>query len=201
MDIEELILLKEHSQLLVMNSWRYDIPQEQRNIIIANALNSCVIHKKFHINGYLITNRRVFLIGSSETTPFQEVLYHFYYEVETGIVAYKKTHNEYDDEHHLAYYTQHKLFTNFPFYNEHIRSIITGKKVVLDYYDPNLARLKAYIHRHTYCSAIDYADDTNETINFLVDIEDLIEIDDDIKTLIKNGKSPVIVKKIEQRNT
>jgi hypothetical protein len=185
MDIEELILLKEHSELLVMNAWRYEIPQEQRNIIIANALNSCTKDKNLRINGYLITNRRVFLIGSSETTPFLEILYHFYFLVETGIAEYKKAHNEYDDAYHLAHHTQYKLFIRYPFYNEHIRSLIMGKEVKLDYYDPNLARLKAYIHTHNYCSALDYADDTNGTI----------DAKDDIKTLIKNGRSPVIVKK------
>ncbi|QHI37234.1 hypothetical protein IMCC3317_26120 [Kordia antarctica] len=157
MDIEELILLKEHSQLLVMNDWRYEIPQEQRNIIIANALNQCTNDKNFNLIGYLITNRRVFMIGGSETTPFLEILYHFYYLVETGIAEYKKAHNEYDDEHHLEHHTKHKLFVRYPFYNEHIRSLITGKEVELVYYDPDLARLKGYIHNHKYCSALDYA--------------------------------------------
>jgi hypothetical protein len=157
MDIEELILLREHSQLLVMNSWRYEIPHEQRNIIIANSLNHCTNHKDFNVLGYLITNRRLFLIGSSETTPFLEIVYHFYYQVETGIAEYKKLHNEYDDAYHLAHNTQYKLFTRYLFYNEHIRSLILGKEVKLDYYDPNLARLKGYIHNHSYCSAFDYA--------------------------------------------
>jgi hypothetical protein len=157
MDIEELILLREHSQLLVMNSWRYQIPQEQRNIIIANALNNCTKNKNLRISGYLITNRRVFLIGSSETTPFLEIVYHFYDQVETGIAEYKKLHNEYDDAYHLAHNTQYKLFTRYLFYNEHIRSLILGKEVKVDYYDSNLARLKGYIHNHSYCSAFDYA--------------------------------------------
>jgi len=156
MGIEELILLREPSQLLVMNSWRYEIPDEQRNIIIANALNDCTKNKGFNILGYLITNRRVFLIGSSETTPFLEILYHFYAQVETGIVEYKKLHNEYDDAYHLAHNSQYKLFTKYIFQNEHIRRLILGEKVELNYYDPNLARLKAYIHNHRYCSALHY---------------------------------------------
>ena len=90
MDIEELILLPEHSQLLVMNSWRHEIPQERRNIIIAEALNSCTIHKDFKLLGYLITNRRLFLIGASEVTPFQEVVQYFYHQVSLVIMNYKK---------------------------------------------------------------------------------------------------------------
>ncbi|WP_420571489.1 hypothetical protein [Kordia sp.] len=170
-DIEELILLPEHSRLLVMNSWRHDIPQEYRNIIIANALNHCTIHKQLNLIGYLITSRRLFIIGASETTAFQEILYNFYYQVETGIAEYKKRVNEYDDVYHKVHYAQHKLFTPYPFYNDYIRNLIIGKDVELDYYDPYLARLKAYIHNHNYCSALDYAGgkspvivDTNEII-------------------------------------
>ena len=110
--IEELILLREHSQLLVLNDWRYEIPTEQRNIILANALNQCANDKKFTIVGYLITNRRVFLIGASETTSFQEILQYFYTKVGIGISAYKKTNNTYHDEYQLG---QHQLFKNILF--------------------------------------------------------------------------------------
>lgn len=149
--------LRTHSQLLVMNDWRYEIPHEQRNIIIANALNNCVVDKDFNIYGYLITNKRVFLIGSSEITPFNEVLSYFYNKVNLGILAYKKIINSYETKTLLKDVIHHELFIKYPFYNDHIRSLITGKKVKLPYYDPNLARLKNYIHYHNYCSALDYA--------------------------------------------
>lgn len=157
MSQEEKISPKEHAQILVMNSWYKQIPEAQRNIIIANALNTCVIDKSFKITGYLITNTRIFLIGYSEKTPFQDVLEHFYLQVEIGIVNYKKMRNQYSDAHHLEHYTPHKLFTLFPFYNDDTRKLITGKKVSIPYYDPRLARLKDYIHHHNYCSILDYA--------------------------------------------
>ena len=156
MDIEEFILLKEHSQLLVMNAWQHEIPQEQRNIIIAEALNRCVIDLDFFILGYLITNRRVFLIGSSETRPFQKILQHFYKQVALGIIAYKNRMRQYNNEYILAPEATQKLFKEFPFYNDHIRQLITGKEVELPYYDPHLARLKNYIYHSNYCSASDY---------------------------------------------
>ena len=136
MDIEELITFNEHSRLLVMHSWRKEIPQPQRSIIIAEALNSCVIDCDFHIAGYLITNRRVFLIGSSETTPFQKIIQHFYKKVAEGISHYKKQTHPYADEYHLKH--SHTLFTAYPFYNTHIRLLITGKNVTSSYYDQNL---------------------------------------------------------------
>lgn len=157
MDIEELILLPEHSQLLVMNSWRHEIPQERRNIIIAEALNSCTIHKDFKLLGYLITNRRLFLIGASEVTPFQEVLQYFYHQVSLGIINYKKMMNHYHDEAYLLSENTHQLFTKYPFYNSYIKNLITGKEVNLQYNDPHLSRLKDYIHNYNYSSAIDYA--------------------------------------------
>ena len=163
MDIEELILLKEHSQLLVMNSWRHDVPQEQRNIIIAEALNSCTVDKNFNVLGYLITNRRVFLIGSSVTTPFQEILQYFYYRVAVGIISYKRRMHHYKEERHeedeefIKPEDHHNLFMKYPFYNVYIRRLITGKEVNLPYHDPHLERLKDYIHGYNYCSALDYS--------------------------------------------
>ena len=157
MEIEELLLPIQHSQLLVMHTWRYEIPQEKRNIIIANALNHCTNDKRFYVVGYLITNRRVFLIGSSETTSFKEVLDYFYYHVDIGILEYKKEIDKYENHGFSNPKPLKKLFTKYPFYNEHIKSLITGKKVTSIYYDPQLARLKNLIHNSNYCSALDYA--------------------------------------------
>lgn len=156
MDIEELILLREHSQLLVMGSWRKDIPQEQRNIIIAEALNSCSVDKNFNVLGYLITNRRVFLIGSSETTPFQKILQHFYKKVALGILNYINATRLYHEEATIELEYLDPLFSEYPFYNVYIRRLITGKKVEIPYYDPHLERLKDYIYASNYCSALDY---------------------------------------------
>jgi hypothetical protein len=156
MDIEELILLKEHSQLLVMHSWRKEIPLAHRNIIIAEALNSCTVDENFHITGYLITNRRVFVVGWSETTPFQRILQHFYRKVAEGIFNYKKHTYQLEDEPYLEARHTNTLFTTYPFYNNHIRTLITGKKLVSAYYDPHIERLKEYIKYHNYCSALDY---------------------------------------------
>lgn len=156
MDIEELILLKEHAQLLVMNSWRKDIPEDQRNIIISEALNSCTVELNFNVIGYLITNRRVFLIGSSETTPFQKILQHFYRQVGLGILNYKNRKRRYDEMPYTKLTYPDALFTEYPFYNMYIRRLITGKDVELPYYDPHLERLKDYINGYNYCSALDY---------------------------------------------
>ncbi|MEM6684606.1 MAG: hypothetical protein AAF617_02330 [Bacteroidota bacterium] len=156
MDIEELILLKEHSQLLVMNSWRKDIPKAQRNIIIAEALNSCTVDENFNVIGYLITSRRVFLIGSSETTPFQKILHHFYRQVALGIVNYKNRNRRYDVDPEAALAYDDDLFTEYPFYNVYVRRLITGQEVALQYHDPHLERLKDYIKGYNYCSALDY---------------------------------------------
>ncbi len=156
MTIEEIIKIKEHSQLLVMNSWRKDIPQEQRNIIIAEALNSCTVDKHFNVTGYLITNRRVFLIGLSETTSFQKILNYFYKKVALGILNYKHTMQHYHEAPHMKHEHSDKLFSEYPFYNIYIRRLITGKTVELPYYDPHLARLETYINGYNYCSALDY---------------------------------------------
>ena len=159
MDIEELILLKENSKLLVMTSWRHDIPHEVRNIMIAESLNDCTVHKDFNVLGYLITERRIFLIGSSLTTPFQEILEYFYRQVAKRIFQFEKvTHqnDDYDDYEH-DYIDYLELFDTYPFYNEYVRQLITGKKIVTSYYDPYVEKLKAYIHDHNYCSALDYA--------------------------------------------
>ena len=45
----------------------------------------------------------------------------------------------------------------YPFLNDYIRALITGKEVHIGYYDPYLERLKQYIHNHNYCSALDYS--------------------------------------------
>ncbi|AXG69249.1 hypothetical protein KORDIASMS9_01469 [Kordia sp. SMS9] len=156
MTIEEIIRFKKHAQLLVMHSWRKDIPQDQRNIIIAEALNSCTVEKNFNIIGYLITNRRVFLIGSSETTSFQKILQYFYEQVAVGIINYKNMMHHYHKEAHIELEHVDKLFTEYPFYNEYIRRLITGKTVELPYYDPHLERLETYINGYNYCSALDY---------------------------------------------
>lgn len=151
---------KLHSQLLVMTAWRKDIPEEQKNIIIANALNYCTYYEGLEIIGYLITKRRVFLIAYSEHTPFNEILRIFFYQVAVGIIEYKTMLQMYDGSKKLLQPDGYsKLFKKFPFYNIFIKKIITGqeKEIDIKYYDPHLARLEDQIHNYNYSSAIDYS--------------------------------------------
>ncbi len=48
--------------VLVLGQWKNQIPNEQANIIIADALNYCTYHKFFLVMGYLITKRRLCLV-------------------------------------------------------------------------------------------------------------------------------------------
>jgi len=147
---------KRYEQLLVMESWCKEIEEEQRNIIISEALNYCSYYENLEVLGYLITKRRLFLIARSRRVLFDKILTVFYNQVAKGIAAYKKINGGYKHELVLVNDT-HKLFRKYPFYNKYIQKIIIGQQINLPYYDPHLVRLKDQIHNYNYCSALDYA--------------------------------------------
>lgn len=148
---------KEVDLLLVMKSWVKNIPENDRNIIISQALNHCVKHKKVKIIGYLITKRRLFLIIIIKNHSLQQVLDGFYEQVALGIIQYEKMRAKYRKEAYLINENYQELFERFPFFNPNIKAIITGQVIKLKYYDPHIARLEDQIKNYNFCSKIDYS--------------------------------------------
>ncbi len=146
-----------HYLTLVMGSWKKDIPENQRNVIIANALNHCSYKDHLKVVGYLITNRRVFLILKDRKESIDEILFILYEQVLLGIYEYEKVVKKYSSRELPTPKGHDHLFEIYPFYNYYIRRLITGGKIRLPYYDPHLARLEAQIHNYDFCSAIDYS--------------------------------------------
>lgn len=160
MNMQQKIQTGEFSRIFVMNSWSNDIPEVTRNIMIADALNHCVESGELLVFGYLIKNQCVFLIGFSRNVNIEETLNNFFRQVAFEIEAYYQRKNRYENHeitNALKTGSYSYVFTQYPFTDDYIRSIIMGRKVNLPYYDPRLARLEDYLHNANFCSALDYA--------------------------------------------
>jgi len=146
-----------HDLILVMGPWKKDIPENQRNIIIATALNDCSYKGYLKVTGYLITNRRVFLILSDTKEVIDQLLELFYKKVALGIHEYEKMISKYTSKEASLLEEHDALFKKYPFYNWYIKKLITGQKIALPYYDPHVAKLEDQIRDYNFCSAIDYS--------------------------------------------
>jgi len=147
----------EHDMILVMKSWRKNIPKEQRNIIIAFALNHCVNHENFDVIGYFISERKIFLMILEKEQNIASGLAIFYEQVALGIFEYYKKRAPYYDEIELNNENHHELFEKHPFLDDNIKRLIIGEPITLPYYNPKLARLKDKIANTNFCSTIDYS--------------------------------------------
>lgn len=156
--------LHNHKVELKIENWRKHFDLNYVNTIIAMTLNHCTKNKEFIINGYLITSKTIYLIVKTNEKTFDNLLN----KIEIHIHLLLKTHkkeiqNSYEndfieDEEDKTFYTIRKpLFKLYPLKNEHLVQLITGKKVLLPYFDRKLEDLKLLIHNHPFCSAIDYS--------------------------------------------
>ena len=153
--------------MIIMGAWRKELPVEQGNVIIAEALNYCVHHKDIKIKGYLITRRRLFLIAKKEKHSWDHILKVFSDQVTWGIYAYEKLKRGCGNDEEPDWVLPKKPFKSCPFNNPYIAKLLTGKQIHLAYYNPHIVRLEDQINNYNFCSIIDY----------------------------KGGKSPVIVDK------
>ncbi len=145
-----------HHLVLVTKSWGKEIPLNWQYIIIAEALNYCVVNEGVIIKGYWLKEKRLYLIIESIQSKLNHVLNVFAKQILKEIHEYKKLDNEFltSDTNSIIF---NELFYKFPLYNQYIIKLITGKKVMFPYYNPYVARLKNEINNYNYCSAIDYS--------------------------------------------
>ena len=152
-----------HKVTLKIGNWKKHFDFNYVNTIIAMALNHCTKINELVINGYLITSENLYLVIKTNEKTIDATVN----KIELQVILLLKINpkkliqNKYEisfiaDDESIFYAARRPLFKIHPLQNEHLVKLITGKKVVLPYFDRNLESLKAMIHNHSFCSASDY---------------------------------------------
>ncbi len=156
--------LHEHKIELRIGNWSKKFDLNYVNTLIAMTLNHCTKDKDFIINGYLMTSKTVYLIVKKNEKIFDNLLNKIEIHVHLLLKIHKKEiqkshENDFmaDDDDSAFYIIRKPLFKLYPLKNEHLIQLITGKKVLLPYYNRELEDLKLLIRNHPFCSAIDYS--------------------------------------------
>jgi hypothetical protein len=156
--------LHQHKVELKIGNWKKHFDSNYVNTIIAMTLNHCTKDKEYIINGYLITSKTIYLIVKTNEKTFDNLLNKIENHLHLILKMHKKAiQNNYEndfianDEGNNFYTIGKPLFKLFPLKKEHLIQLITGKKVLLPYYNRELEDLKLMIHNHPFCSAIDYS--------------------------------------------
>lgn len=152
-----------HSVTLTIGVWKKHFPELQYRIIIAQAMNVCIRKGDLTVVGYIITEKRVCLVLKMDKKDIYQTLQTFYNSVKREIREYREwmeSRNlirdnkgrfvKIDDPHS-------ELFIQYPFCNENLKRLITGRQVRLSYYNPSLERLRDLVHKNNFCSVQDYA--------------------------------------------
>ena len=168
-----------HSFILNSGEWRTLFDELRYKMLVAEALNATIREHELRgvLVGYHIRDWAVYLVLVTDHKKARKLLHCFFDRVRDGIrnqldLKKKDTLKEMLDEERI---TRHDLFehlfSEMPLRDEQYTRLITGRKVVLPYYDPVLERLKDSIHNDPFCSALDY----------------------------RGGKSPVLVRVMSKR--
>ncbi|MGH2664783.1 hypothetical protein [Flavobacterium sp.] len=156
--------LYHHKVELRLGNWKNNFDISYVNTTIAIALNHCCKYNDLIINGYLITTKNLYLIAKTNEKTIDVILnkierhIHFLLKADNRII--KKNIFNIDfivDDEDVFYEIHEPLFKVYPFKNDHLIQLITGKKVKLPYFDRKLEDLKLMILHHRFCSAIDYS--------------------------------------------
>jgi hypothetical protein len=147
---------KTHSFVLGIKSWKKELPNTWRELIIAEVLNYCVCHEGLIIKGYLLAQKRIYLIAINESQSMENVLTILSKQVAKGIYEYEsRRDNNYEAP--LISKIFDDLFIKHPLYNQYIIKLITGKKIISPYYNRYVVWLENKIRNYNYFSAIDYS--------------------------------------------
>ncbi|HET6992584.1 MAG TPA: hypothetical protein VFJ43_14720 [Bacteroidia bacterium] len=150
---------------LNIGQWKTVFTEDQYKVLIAESLNQTVCQEqyKYTLVGYLINRQRVCLILRIKPNLVQKMLNFFYDSVRKNI----RKHLEEINKTFLKKWLKQNgidiedlfndLFEQRPLRNENLVRLITGRKVVLPYYNPHLRKLKDQIRNYNFCSAIDYS--------------------------------------------
>lgn len=155
-------LLSVNAVCLIIGPWKKLFTDAQCKLIIAEALNECTCSHGMQIVGYLITERRLFLVLEIQRHDIKDMLQLFYLIVKKEILEDRERHQNLrwgnEEEDRLVEAEKAKdLFRQYFMINDDLVKLITGRPVDLPYYSPHLARLKAMIHNYNFCSAVDYS--------------------------------------------
>lgn len=143
---------------LVIGSWRKLFSRQQRDILIAEALNNCGLT----IAGYLVTGPAVWLVLETSDEPdcaVETFTKQMQITLETYSVQQKrlKLLENAIDKKVIPMELWGELFRRDLFIDYSLVKLITGIRVELPYWDPHLAVLKRNVKRSRFCSAIDYS--------------------------------------------
>jgi len=148
---------------LKIGNWKKHFDFNYVNTIIAMALNDFDDNIFFDIKGYLITSQNLYLVVKTTEKSIEGMVN----KIEAKIILLLKINPQklkenrreisfIADDENILYEARKPLFKIYPLENEHLVKLITGEKVKIPYFDRNLKELKALIHNHPFCSAIDY---------------------------------------------
>lgn len=153
-----------HEIELKLGNWKKHFDFNYRSTVIVMALNHFIKEHELVVNGYLITTKSLFLIVKTEKKSIDELVE----KIELHIAfLLKKYDNKFtnsiskDDfliEMENILYTVHQpLFKLKMIKSNYLIKLITGQKIDIPYYDPELEYLKLLIKNHPFCSSIDYS--------------------------------------------
>ena len=159
-----------HAFSLKIGPWKAMFPSEQNKILIARALNQCTCDKHLNIKGYLITDRRMYLVLKMELEHIDHALNLFYDTLKKEIKQYFKwLESQEGHRHAITRQAEFEEIWKHPFKARHLLfdfdfiNAITHKKHPLGHYqsprhyNPRLTRLINKMQKYSFCSAIDYS--------------------------------------------
>lgn len=178
---------------LKIGKWKKLFRPVYYKTLIAEALNKTICKGEFKntITGYLISDRRLCLVLKTDQKKIRKQLEIFYAGVREEI---RKQLDAIDRTELKAFLKKEQvsfediaegLFTEYELKNKQLIKLITGRKVELPYYDPQLQRLKDQIHDYPFCSAIDYLGGESPVLVKVMKKKDWEELDNLLKKNIE----------------
>ncbi|MFZ0599667.1 MAG: hypothetical protein WAM46_21950 [Flavobacterium sp.] len=156
--------LYDHKAELEIGEWKKHFDFNYVNTIIAMALNHCIKKHELTVNGYLITKDNLYLIVKTHEksihAAIEKLEIHITFLLKINPQQLKM--NKYEmafvvDDEDVFYAVRGSLFKINPLNNNYLTALLTGEKVTLPYFNPELESLKSMLKNHTFCSVIDYS--------------------------------------------
>lgn len=160
---------KELGIVLVMKTWTKYFTQEQLYLVLAETLNETILTTKMKLVGYLLYQKRIYLIVEShhnDEDKFVKVFVKLLSQKLSNLAIERNKVEKFLKER-ANYKDPMELFYRYPLDDFNLKLLLKGEVPNLGYYDPKLEMTKNFLRHYNYSSFKNYHHEKGPVLMFI----------------------------------
>jgi hypothetical protein len=155
--------------VLVMKTWTKYFTQEELYLVLAETLNETILTTKMKLVGYMLYQKRIYLIVESQHNDEDKFVKVFVKLLSQKLsnLAIDRNNVEKFLKERANYKDPMDLFYRYPLDDHNLKLLLKGEVPNLGYYDPKLEMTKNFLRHYNYSSFKNYHHEKGPVLMFI----------------------------------